>query len=95
MFKTFARPLDEYFDELIDKVREDYANSERLLAEHDKAKVQKAMVRDSLTRAFDELHSVKVHHDARKLRSYAIKKSLLMPMSHTFMVWRQGKLIRL
>ena len=59
--------VDEYFDELIDKVREDYANSERLLAEHDKAKVQKAMVRDSLTRAFDELHSGKVHHDARKL----------------------------
>ena len=32
-------------------------------------KVQKAMVRDSLTRAFDELHSGKVHHDARKLFS--------------------------
>ena len=30
--------VDEYFDELIDKVREDYANSERLLAEYDKAK---------------------------------------------------------
>ncbi len=28
---------------------------------------QKAMVKDSLTRAFDELHSGKVHHDARKL----------------------------
>ncbi len=59
--------VDEYFDELIDKVREDDANSERLLAEHDKAKVQKAMVRDSLTRAFDELHSGRVHYDARKL----------------------------
>ena len=30
-------------------------------------KSQKAMVRESLTRAFDELHSGKVHHDARKL----------------------------
>ena len=59
--------VDEYFDELIDKVREDDANSKRLLAEHDKAKVQKAMVRDSLTRAFDELHSGRVHYDARKL----------------------------
>ena len=34
--------VDEYFDELIDKVREDYANSERILVEQDKAKVQKA-----------------------------------------------------
>jgi len=40
---------------------------ERLLAEQDKTKVQKTMVRESLTRAFDELHSGKVHHDARKL----------------------------
>ena len=59
--------VDEYFDELIDKVREDYANSERLLAEQDKTKVQKTMVRESLTRAFDELHSDKVYHDVRKL----------------------------
>ena len=65
IFKTMS--VDEYFDELIDKVREDDANSERLLAEHDKAKVQKALVRDSLTRAFDELHSGRVHYDARKL----------------------------
>ena len=36
-------------------------------AEQDKTKAQKAMVKDSLTRAFDELHSGKVHHDARKL----------------------------
>ena len=40
---------------------------ERLLAEQDKTKVQKTMVKESLTRAFDELHSGKVHHDARKL----------------------------
>jgi hypothetical protein len=37
------------------------------VAEQDKTKVQKTMVRESLTRAFDELHSCKVHHDARKL----------------------------
>ena len=43
------------------------ALAERLLAEQDKTKVQKTMVRDSLTKAFDELHSGKVHHDARKL----------------------------
>ncbi len=43
------------------------ALTERLLAEQDKTKVQKTMVRESLTRAFDELHSGKVHHDARKL----------------------------
>ena len=38
-----------------------------ILAEQDKTKVQKAMVKDSLTRAFDELHSGNVHHDARNL----------------------------
>ena len=43
------------------------ALTERLLAEQDKTNVQNAMVRDSLTRAFDELHSGKVHHDARTL----------------------------
>ena len=32
-----------------------------------KAKTQRQMVKDSLTRAFDDLHSGKVHHDARKL----------------------------
>jgi hypothetical protein len=69
--------VDEYFDELIDKVREDDANSERLLAEHDKAKVQKAMVRDSLTRAFDELHSGRVHYDARKLFAEKIRDILI------------------
>ena len=31
------------------------------------AKTQRQMVKDSLTRAFDDLHSGKVHHDARKL----------------------------
>ena len=40
---------------------------ERLIAEQDKTVVQKAMVKDSLTKAFDELHSGKVHHDARSL----------------------------
>ena len=40
---------------------------ERLIAEQDKTVVQKAMVKDSLTKAFDELHSGKIHHDARNL----------------------------
>ena len=43
------------------------ALTKRLLAEQDKTKVQKAMVKDSLTRAFDELHSGNVRHDARNL----------------------------
>ena len=43
------------------------ALTERLLSEAGKTKEQQAMVRDSLTRAFDELHTGKVHHDARKL----------------------------
>ena len=59
--------VDEYFDALIDQVREDDANSERLLTEQNKTKVKKTMVRESLIRAFDELHSGKVHHDVRKL----------------------------
>lgn len=32
-----------------------------------KTKAQQAIVKDSLTRAFDELYSGEVHHDARKL----------------------------
>jgi len=40
---------------------------ERLLAEQGKTKAQQKMVKESLTRAFDELHSGKVHHDARNL----------------------------
>ena len=45
------------------------ALTERLLAERSqtKAKAQQQMVKDSLTRAFDELHSGKAHHNARKL----------------------------
>ena len=35
----------------------------------EKTKAQQKMVKESLTRAFDELHSGKVHHDARKLFS--------------------------
>lgn len=46
---------------------DDYTNSERILAEQDKTKAQKAMERESLTKAFAELHSGKVHHDTRKL----------------------------
>jgi len=33
----------------------------------EKTKAQQKMVKESLTRAFDELHTGKVHHDARKL----------------------------
>lgn len=40
---------------------------ERLIAEQDKTKVQKAMLKDSLTRAFDELHTGNVRHDARNM----------------------------
>ena len=43
------------------------ALTERLLAEQEKTKVQKKMVKESLTKAFEELHSGKVHHDARNL----------------------------
>ncbi len=45
------------------------ALTQRLLEEqaNQKANAQQTMVKDSLTRAFDELHSGKVHHDARKL----------------------------
>jgi hypothetical protein len=45
------------------------ALTERLLAERSqtKAKAQQQMVKDSLTRAFDELHSGKAQRDARKL----------------------------
>lgn len=40
---------------------------ERLIAERDKTKAQKAMVKESMTRAFDELHSGDVRHDARNM----------------------------
>ena len=43
------------------------ALTERLLAEQEKTKAQKKMVKESLTKAFEELHSGKVHHDARNL----------------------------
>ena len=45
------------------------ALTERLLAERSqaKAKAQQQMVKESLTRAFDELHSGKAQRDARKL----------------------------
>ena len=42
---------------------------ERLLAERSqtKAQAQQNMVKDSLERAFNELHAGKVHHNARNL----------------------------
>ena len=49
------------------KVREAFRL--RLLSEEQEqiTKSQEAMVKESLTRAFDELHTGKVHHNARKL----------------------------
>ncbi len=39
----------------------------RLLAEQAQHNAQQQMVKNSMTRAFDELHSGQVKHDARKL----------------------------
>lgn len=39
----------------------------RLLTEQDKTLAQQKMVEECLTRAFDELHSGKAHHNARNL----------------------------
>lgn len=49
------------------KVRQ--ALAKRILAEHKQrqTQAQQQMVRESLTRAFDDFHVGKVHHDARKL----------------------------
>ena len=49
------------------KVREAFRL--RLLSEEQEqiTKAQETMVKESLTRAFDELHTGKVHHNARKL----------------------------
>ncbi len=41
--------------------------TQRLLAEQDSTKAQQKMVKESLTRAFDQLHAGKVFHDARNL----------------------------
>jgi ATP-dependent DNA ligase len=43
------------------------ALAKRMLAEEEKTKAQQAMVKESLTRAFDELHSGKIHPDAHNL----------------------------
>ena len=40
---------------------------ERMLAEQSKTTAQQKKVKESLTRAFDELHSGKVHHDVRNI----------------------------
>ena len=42
---------------------------QRILADQTNKKTlaQQQMVKESLTKAFDEFHSGKVHHDARKL----------------------------
>ena len=41
----------------------------RILDDHEQQRTlaQQQMVKDSLTRAFDELHSGKVHHNVREL----------------------------
>ena len=39
----------------------------RLIEEQEKTDAQQQMVEDSLTRAFDELHAGKAHHNARNL----------------------------
>ena len=41
----------------------------KLLEEEQKTKAQKAMVKESLTQAFDELYSGQVKHDAQSLFS--------------------------
>ena len=41
--------------------------AQRLLAEQDSTKAQQKMVKESLTRAFNQLHAGKVNHDARNL----------------------------
>lgn len=41
--------------------------TQRLLAEQDSTKAQQKMVKESLTRAFNQLHAGKVNHDARNL----------------------------
>ena len=38
-----------------------------MFTEQNKTNRQKAMVKESLTRAFDELHSDNVHHNTRNL----------------------------
>lgn len=41
--------------------------AKRLLAEQDSTKAQQKMVKESLTRAFNQLHAGKVNHDARNI----------------------------
>ena len=41
--------------------------TQRLLAEQDSTKAQQKMVKESLTRAFNQLHTGKVNHEARNL----------------------------
>ena len=43
------------------------ALTERLIADQSKTNNQQKMVKESLTRAFEELHSGEVQHDARNL----------------------------
>lgn len=43
------------------------ALAKRFLAEEEKTRAQKRMVKESLTRAFDELHAGEIHSDAHSL----------------------------
>ena len=43
------------------------ALADRFIAEQDLTKKQQKKVRESMTRAFDELNAGQVYHDARKL----------------------------
>ena len=55
---------------------------ERLIAEHDKTKVQKAMAKESMTRALDELHLGDVRHDVRNIFARLIR----IPVDYA--IWR-------
>ena len=52
------------------------ALTKRLLAEEEKTKAQQRMVKESLTRAFDELHAGKMHPDARNLFDDALVQQI-------------------
>ena len=43
------------------------AIAKRFLAEEEKTRAQQRMVKESLTRAFDELHAGQIHSDAHSL----------------------------
>ena len=54
----------DYKEELAEQLEEKYNTTNNREAQFD---AQQKMIKESLTRSFDELHAGKVHHDARKL----------------------------